>query len=311
MPYTVRISNSRVNSYGFRLLTSGVDLTQYQKNPILLFNHNRPWRGTVDEVLPIGKVENVRIEGDDIIGELVFDEKDEFARKIKQKWDDGIYRMVSIGATIIEMSNDPSVLLPGQTRETITRWRLDEVSVVDIGANDDAMALKYEDGNYVVLSNNKQPDFISKLKNNEKSMKNIAMKLGLSADAEENSILQTIENLQKEIVQLKQNAEQANLQSIELVVKKAIEEKRILESQRNHFVELGKKVGIDDLKTTLDAIQPAIKPMDIIQRGGNQQLDASKKWNDYTDAELIQLRQDNPEVYAQLYKKEFGIDLKF
>jgi hypothetical protein len=311
MPYTVRISNSRVNSYGFRLLTSGVDLTQYQKNPILLFNHNRPWRGTVDEVLPIGKVENVRIEGDDIIGELVFDEKDEFARKIKQKWDDGIYRMVSIGATIIEMSNDPSVLLPGQTRETITRWRLDEVSVVDIGANDDAMALKYEDGNYVVLSNNKQPDFISKLKNNEKSMKNIAMKLGLSADAEENSILQTIENLQKEIVQLKQNAEQANLQSIELVVKKAIEEKRILESQRNHFVELGKKVGIDDLKTTLDAIQPAIKPMDIIQRGGNQQLDASKKWNDYTDAELIQLRQDNPEVYAQLYKKEFGIELKF
>jgi len=40
-------------------------------------------------------------------------------------------------------------------------------------------------------------------------------------------------------------------------------------------------------------------------------MDASKKWNDYTEAELINLRQDNPEAYAQLYQKEFGIELKF
>lgn len=311
MPYTVRISNSRVNSYGFRLLTSGVDLSQYRKNPILLFNHNRPWRGTVDEILPIGKVDNIRIEGDDIIGELVFDEKDEFALKIKQKWDDGIYRMVSVGATVIEMSNDPTLLLPGQTRETITRWRLDEVSVVDIGANDDAMALKYQDGEYVVLSNKKQPDFVPKLKNNDKSMKNIALKLGLSAEAEENIILQTIENLQSEVLQLRQEAENTRLSAIELLVNKAIEEKRILESQKKHFIDLGKKVGLEDLKTTLDVIQPAVKPLDIINRGGAQPMDASKKWNDYTEAELINLRQDNPEAYAQLYQKEFGIELKF
>lgn len=311
MPYTVRISNSSVNSYGFRLLTSGVELSQYRKNPILLFNHNRPWRGTVDEILPIGKVDNIRIEGDDIIGELVFDEKDEFARKIKQKWDDGIYRMVSVGATVIEMSNDPTLLLPGQTRETITRWRLDEVSVVDIGANDDAMALKFEDSEYVVLSNNKQPDFIPKLKNNDKSMKNIALKLGLSAEAEENTILQTIENLQSEVLQLRQEAENTRLSAIELLVNKAIEEKRILESQKKHFIDLGKKVGLEDLKTTLDVIQPTVKPLDIINRGGAQPMDASKKWNDYTDAELINLRKENPEAYAQLYKKEFGVELKF
>jgi len=311
MPNKVLISNSKVNRYGFRLLTSGADLTQYQKNPILLFNHNRPWRGTVDEVLPIGRVDNIRIEGDDIVGELIFDEKDEFALKIKQKWDDGIYRMVSVGATIIEMSNDPTLLLPGQTRETIIRWKLDEVSVVDIGANDDAMALKFEDSEYVMLSNNKQPDFIPKLKNNDKSMKNIALKLGLSAEAEENTILQTIENLQSEILQLRQEAENTRLSAIELLVNKAIEEKRIIESQKRHFVELGKKAGIEDLKTTIDAIQPAIKPLDIINRGGIQQLDTSKKWNDYTDAELIQLRQENPEAYAVLYKKEFGIELKF
>jgi len=293
------------------LLTSGVDLSQYRKNPILLFNHNRPWRGTVDEILPIGKVENIRIEGDDILGELVFDEQDDFALKIKQKWDDGIYRMVSVGATVIEMSNDPTLLLPGQTRETITRWRLDEVSVVDIGANDDAMALKFEDSEYVVLSNKKQPDFIPKLKNNDKSMKNIALKLGLSAEAEVNTILQTIENLQAEVLHLRQEAENTRLSAIELLVNKAIEEKRILESQKNHFLELGKKVGLEDLKTTLDVIQPAVKPLDIINRGGTQPMDASKKWNDYIDAELINLRQENPEAYAQLYKKEFGVELKF
>ena len=37
----VVISNSSVNSYGGRVLTTGIDITQYQKNPILLYMHMR------------------------------------------------------------------------------------------------------------------------------------------------------------------------------------------------------------------------------------------------------------------------------
>lgn len=37
----VRISNDSLNSYGFRVLTSGMDVTQYNRNPVLLYARAR------------------------------------------------------------------------------------------------------------------------------------------------------------------------------------------------------------------------------------------------------------------------------
>ena len=37
----VRISNDRLNSYGTRVLTSGMDTEQYERNPVLLYMHER------------------------------------------------------------------------------------------------------------------------------------------------------------------------------------------------------------------------------------------------------------------------------
>ena len=41
MSKRVRISNESVNSYGFRVLTSGMEVAQYQRNPVLLYMHER------------------------------------------------------------------------------------------------------------------------------------------------------------------------------------------------------------------------------------------------------------------------------
>ena len=79
------ISTSSLNSYGTRVLTSGIDIEQYKRNPVLLYMHRR---GGIQDA-PIGKIENIRIEGDKLVGELVFDEKDEVGKKIAQKWQDG------------------------------------------------------------------------------------------------------------------------------------------------------------------------------------------------------------------------------
>ena len=35
----VRISNSALNQHGTRILTEGVELDQYKKNPVLLYMH--------------------------------------------------------------------------------------------------------------------------------------------------------------------------------------------------------------------------------------------------------------------------------
>jgi len=148
------ISDESINTYGFYLLNSGADLSQYKKNNILLWMHNRAWRGTKDEVLPLGTVENVRFNEKEQRweGDPVFDMKDDFAAKIAQKWEDGVLKMVSAGIKTIEASSDPKYLKPGQRYETITKWQLREISIVDLGSNDNSLAFYDEDDQLITLS---------------------------------------------------------------------------------------------------------------------------------------------------------------
>ena len=72
----VRISNESVNCYGTRILTPGIDLAQYQRNPVLLYMHER---GKV-----VGMVKDLKVEGQDVTGELVFDEATELSKQLKK-----------------------------------------------------------------------------------------------------------------------------------------------------------------------------------------------------------------------------------
>ena len=309
----VVISNSKLNSYGFRVLTEGIDTTQYARNPILLWMHNRPFRGTTDEVLPIGRMENLRIDGDNLIGTPIFDEKDEFAQRIAAKWDAGILKMASAGLEVIELSDDPSMLVQGQRRSTVTKSKLTEVSIVDIGANDDALAL-YKDGKTITLSagDSQELDFMN-INTNPKTkaqMKKIALQLGLPENATEQEIAVAIAQLQKdasETVQLRKNAEQAAEKAIETAVDEAIKLRKITADKKGHFVAIGKKVGLESLNETLQLMQPAARPTDAIHQ---ENLNAGEytKLSDVPVDKLETLRKDNFAEYAKLYKAEYGID---
>ena len=309
----VVISNSKLNSYGFRVLTEGIDTTQYARNPILLWMHNRPFRGTTDEVLPIGRMENLRIDGDNLIGTPIFDEQDEFAQRIAAKWDAGILKMASAGLEVIELSDDPSMLVQGQRRSTVTKSKLTEVSIVDIGANDDALAL-YKDGKTITLSagDSQELDFMN-INTNPKTkaqMKKIALQLGLPENATEQEIAVAIAQLQKdasETVQLRKNAEQAAERAIETAVDEAIKLRKITADKKDHFVAIGKKVGLESLNETLQLMQPAALPTDAIHQ---ENLNAGEytKLSDVPVDKLETLRKDNFAEYAKLYKAEYGID---
>ena len=144
-------------------MTEGIDLRQYQRNPILLWMHRRSFNG---DSMPIGRIENLRIDGDRLIGTPVFDQKDEFAKKIESKWEDGFLRMASAGIEVVEVSNAPEYVQPGQTRATIIRCKLEEVSIVDIGANDEALQLSHG-GKVLQLAAGEQSDIIPLLDTEE------------------------------------------------------------------------------------------------------------------------------------------------
>lgn len=324
------ISTSRLNSYGSRVITAGIDITQYEKNPVLLWMHRRSFSS--NSPLPIGRVENLRFDGDALKGTPVFDEKDPFAKQIADKWEGGFLKMCSAGLDIVETSVDPVHLLPGQTRATVLRCKLTEVSIVDIGSNDDALQLT-NSGQLLTLAsgeacealpllelnkpvkednaNGEQP--AASINNNKITMKKETLQLlGLAENATE-------EQVHNAVQLLKQSADKAQsmeLAAITSAVDQAIKEKRITEAKRDHFIQLGKNVGVQQLTETLECMVQASKPLDMInQHPGSNGAPAGAEHQTFAKlsevpADKIEtLKKEQPQEYARLYKAEYGIDL--
>ena len=281
MAKEVIISTSGLNCYGGRVLTSGIDLTQFQKNPLLLWMHRRSFDR---DAMPIGRIDNLRTDGDRLIGTPVFDQNDEFAKKIESKWENGFLRMASAGIEIIETSDAPEHLLQGQTRRTITRCRLEEVSIVDMGGNDEALQLYDRSGKVLKLAAGEDNDALPLLapekkddpsgtapdgkdnnqtnKSTQSMNKEILQLLGLSETATEQEAVGALRLLKEKA----DKVETLQLASITAVVDGAIAEKRITADKKEHFVNIGKAAGIDSLRTTLSLMQPVRKPTEVIRQ---------------------------------------------
>lgn len=315
-----------MNCYGSRVLTSGLDLGQYQRNPLLLWMHRRCWEG--GNTMPIGRVENLRLDGDRLIGTPVFDLDDPFAAQIASKWENDFLRMASAGIEIMATSTAPEDMLPGQTRATVTRSKLMEVSIVDIGANDDALRLNYG-GKLLALAAGEPNEILPLVeaqkeednaggsapaddnpKTNNTMNEETLKLLGLDKDAGEQAVHEAVR-------QLKLSADRA--QSLELAaltaaVDAAVADKRITEGKRDHFLQLGRKVGVEALRETLALMQPARKPTDVVRPGneevpGGGQPQTFAKLSEVPEGEVEKLKQDNPKEYARLYKAEYGMEL--
>jgi caudovirus prohead protease len=306
----VRISNESVNCYGFRVLTAGIDVEQYKRNPVLLYMHER---GNV-----VGYVNDLKVENDEITGELMFDCASEQSERCQKQFEFGSLRMVSAGLEIIETSEDPTMLVPGQTRPTITKSRLFEVSVADVGANDDAIVLE-KDGKRIMLSKDGTCGLPLITHNNNQSNKDmeqkvIALQLGLLETATENEInakLAQLKALQQENETLKVEKQTLAEARIAQLVDTAIAEKRLDVQHKEQFVKLGGQIGAEELEKTLQAMKPQVKLSAMLGHQGSAPGSASEKTytklSEVPAEELVKLRADNVEEYKRLYEAEYGI----
>ncbi len=215
MPKTFVLHDESLNNRGFWMMTDGADLEQFKRNPIMLWNHNRSWGDREDTLLPIGHWENIRVEKGQILAEPVFD-SDEFSQKIARKVEAGTLRMASAGAVPIESSNDPKYIKPGQRYETITKWRMREASIVDIGANNNALALYDTEGGLIELSDSSKNPLKELPTKNNKRMNEIIKHLKLADDASEQDVIAAIEPIQTENIQLKADLNQERADKKEL-----------------------------------------------------------------------------------------------
>lgn len=251
------LSDSNLNRYGYRVLTEGIELNAFKKNPILLYMHFR------DEGTPlwgnykaIGHWKDIRVEDGVLSAEPVFDEVDELSKTVAAKFNAGTFNAASIGIRILATSGEKELLVPGQTRETVTKCDLMEASIVDVPANANAVRL-YDRSTSAYLAAGMEINAVpeikpstSELMNLKKKWKSVLafLKIGedkadVTAITEEqlDSLDAELSRLQEENAQLK-----ADKEKVDGELAASTEEVNTLKT------DLGKKDGeISTLKTDL------------------------------------------------------------
>lgn len=210
------LHDESINEYGFWMMTAGADLKQFIKNPIMLFNHNRSWRDTEDSILPIGHWENIRVEGTRILADPVFD-SDPFSQKIAAKVESGTLRMASAGIRTITTSSDPKFFKPGQRYETVLKWKMKEASIVDIGANENALALYDADDKLITLSDDQHSIPLKPINHSkDHTMNELAKLLNLADSALEQDFIAAVKPVLDETVTLRASLEKEQKEKKEL-----------------------------------------------------------------------------------------------
>jgi len=338
--YTFIVSDENVlNSYGFRVMTDGIDLSQFEKNPLVLWMHKRPGRRSDEnnketEVFPIGKVVSLSKDIGRLIADIEFDQDDEFARKIEQKVENGIIRMTSPGLEPVALSDEDEYLLPGQTGMTLTKSTLHEISIVDLGSNPNALrlALYNTENKLVTLSKDNVGSYIPPLskpttqqKNSNTNIKTnidmdftkqVAVMLAMNPEASQETLLKALKDKlelasQAESIKLKHDdlvkqVKQMNDNVITTLVDANID-KKFTADKRDELIKLGKESGLETLKSVVDMMPDMVKPSDVITLSSNGRNAKIEKFDDLIKlgADAVEkFRNDNRSEYIRLYKEK-------
>lgn len=304
------LTDSTVNCYGFRLLTSGYLLDEYKKNPIGYLMHNR-------EKGVMVKWEDFRLDGDKVYAKPVINLSNELAEQTVNEIENGFLNAASVGhLVILEYTEDSDQKLAIQTGPTVTKWYNRECSLVDIPGNFNALALFDKDDNPINLADFTKPTLAMK-----QILVSAAMFAALNLKAEnadETTVSSAFndlvakankaDTLQKDLNDL---TDKINKDSVASQLSAALDGKKITK-------ELSDKLAVDygknpeGLKTILAAI-PAYTPVsDKLKTDVALSEDLKGKTFDelFESGKLAKLKAENPEMYKQIYKKEFGHDPK-
>lgn len=323
-PITFVLSDESVNSYGFVVLTEGIDTSAFERNPVMLYMHNRD--GNV-----IGRWENIRKDGKRLLGDAVFDDSTELAATVKKQVEKGFLRSVSIGIEQIATEELNGV-------QTVTKCRLIEVSIVDIPSNENAVKLFRRTGGYVYNLKELETD------NTPEDLKTALIALfGLEKDADDKDIIEAV----KMAIEGKETPEEAvdaaimggyidaaqrgtfialargnrsafrdfvigqkkaQAPEITRLINEAVSKRKLLGCETAIFERLGAKIGAKALGELLFTLRPMPKPMELI-KGGAAYFDRSQ-WtlDDYRKFAPQELERD-PELYARLVRAEKGEEI--
>jgi len=308
------LTDSTVNCYGFRLLTSGYLIDEYKKNPIGYYMHVRE-----DGVLV--KWDDLRVEGDTVYGKPVINMSNQRAEKTVDEIEDGFLNAASVGhLVVLEYTDDPEQKLPGQTGPTVTKWFNRECSLVDIGGNFNALALYDEFDNPINLSDFSKTK-LPTMKKIEFTGAQLAA-MNLKADADEAIVANAFNDLVAKAA--KADGLQTELQNLKAKVTNdkvkglldaALTASKITQEVHTTLLKdySTNPEGLETLLSAMPAYQPVTTKIEEQGKGNEKRIAdlMAKDWDElFESGEIEVLKSLSAPAYKQKYKDTFGKEAK-
>lgn len=307
---TFVISDESINSYGYIVRTDGIDTTAFERNPIMLYMHERK---TV-----VGRWDNIRKDGKKLLADAVFDESTELGRTVKSQVENGFLRSASIGVDIIEEKEIDGV-------KVVTKSVLYEVSIVDIPANQNALKL-YKKGKLQRFAL-AVPEKVGDLR------MNIIRLLGLDDDVSDEDIITEIQGLlnapdeastivdeaiKDGFIEARNRGDFVTMaritpkafhsflssergkrnRAVKETVEAALGNRRIVYNQKEFFERVGEKMGVEVLAQLFSEMPRTLRLTEIISN--NRKGWTLADYRMYAPEEL----KNNPKLYAELVEEE-------
>lgn len=337
------ISDESVNRYGFWTLTSGVDMSNFMKNPICYYLHRRSDKDSEEVALPIGHWQDITIENGVISAIPFFSDKDEFAMTIYHKVEEGTIRMASAGLIPLEVSDAEHLRKEGQTLPALIRSEMLEASIADIGVNYNALSLYDNRDGVLKLSASNQEDAAKLLKGlapDHVSIKHtnmnpqflaLAIMLGLGKDATEIQLAEKMTATHAELLKLQKERTdlvtaktdlETKLAALELATTNqkvddflalAVKDGKITEAQVPDFKELA-TLNFDSVKSTIDKMPAHISAearMAAKASGAEANPLLKLSFDEaHQSGKLSEIKEKYPERYKEIFKSKFNKEPK-
>lgn len=292
------------NDRGWKLLNSGLDRSRYDKNPILLHQHD------LDQI--VGHCTSLYIEGSKLMGTFEFD-SDEASQAIEEKATKGSLRGVSPGLYIRQMSTS-------EEGDIVSDWELLEVSLVTLPSNPNAVSVKLYSQKGEALSEAEAAQHIVQLKaqlNNAlaKGVEKLNLQeiLGLAKDASLEDCLQAVQRVITEREALSADLETIRTRDAQRLLGEALEAKKITPEMKEDYMtlyafdsELCRRILLSIPSPT--APTPPLSLASRLAKAQSHQADQYAADWDTLDRQglLSQLKAEDPDRFEEKFKERFN-----
>jgi hypothetical protein len=194
------LSDSSLNVYGMRLLTSGYMLEEYAKNPIGYYGH-KPEDGVLI------RWDDVALDGDSVVGYPAINLDHPRGQRTVNEVLDGFLNSASVGKLcILEYHLEDNAEDPENPTVVVTKWYNKECSLVDNPGNRNAMVVECFDVNGDEINLSDLTDNFLKQKNMAKKTIELTPKLmgflNLSDEVTQEAFEAAVEAMHGETVKL-------------------------------------------------------------------------------------------------------------